>query len=227
MGRIKKTFLAGPDDPIFKSGLTFSAISSRPSKQAGRTKPSAQNRKAPENPNEVLQIARALDFAARRHAAQRRKGEAQEPYINHLAEVALLVAEATEGKDATHVIAALLHDTIEDQEVKYEELVEAFGAEVAELVLEVTDDKSLPKAMRKQLQVEHAPHISPRSRMLKIADKTSNLRSIVASPPKEWSDARKREYFEWAAKVVAGCRGVNPWLEAQFDEALGKGKEII
>ena len=227
MGKIISRSLLPPDDPTFKGGLRFSGIRFPPSQPAGSIKPAAQKRKASENPNEVLRIARALDFAARRHAAQRRKGEAQEPYINHLAEVALLVAEATEGKDANHVIAALLHDTMEDQEVKYEELVEAFGAEVAELVLEVTDDKSLPKAMRKQLQVEHAPHISPRARMLKIADKTSNLRSILASPPKDWSGARKREYFEWAAKVVAGCRGVNPWLEAQFDEALGTGKEIM
>ncbi len=226
MGKIISRSLAPPDDPIFTGGLRFSGIRFPPSQPAGSTKPAAQKRKASENPNEVLRIARALDFAARKHAAQRRKGEAQEPYINHLAEVALLVAEATEGKDATHVIAALLHDTIEDQEVKYEELVEAFGAEVADLVREVTDDKSLPKARRKELQVEHAAHASPRAKMLKIADKTSNLRSILASPPKDWSDERKREYFEWAARVVVKCRGVNQWLEAQFNAAFSRRDEI-
>ncbi|HMN15411.1 MAG TPA: HD domain-containing protein [Bellilinea sp.] len=226
MGKIIRKYLAPPDDPIFKSGLRCSPIRSGPL-PASRTQAGTRKVPEPERANDVLRIARAIDFAARKHAAQRRKGEAAEPYINHLAEVALLVAEATKGADADLVIAALLHDTIEDQGVRYEELAEAFGAEVADLVQEVTDDKTLPKAKRKALQVEHAPHKSPRARMLKIADKTSNLRSILASPPADWSVERKREYFEWAAKVVAGCRGVNRGLEAQFDEAFDKGKAIF
>lgn len=226
MGKVTKISLAEPDDPIFKTGLKFSPVRDGPL-PAGRTKPAAGNRTGAESTNEVVRIARALDFAARKHAAQRRKGEAQEPYINHLAEVALLVAEATAGADANLVIAALLHDTIEDQEVKYEELTGAFGADVADLVKEVTDDKSLPKAKRKALQVEHAPHKSPRAKVLKIADKTSNLRSILASPPTDWTAVRKREYFEWATKVVSGCRGVSPWLGEQFDEAFAKGQEVI
>ena len=171
---------------------------------------------------DTLLIARALDFAARRHSHQRRKGEAQEPYINHLAEVALLLAEATDGADPVLVAAGLLHDTIEDVGVSHEELVREFGREVADLVLEVTDDKRLPKDERKRLQVEHAPHKSARARMLKIADKTSNLRSIQNSPPSDWDDRRKQDYFEWAARVVAGCRGVNARLEARFEEAWNK-----
>lgn len=183
---------------------------------------SDEKRSGAEGLNEVLRIARALDFAARKHAAQRRKGEAQEPYINHLAEVALLVAEATEGADADIIIAAYLHDTIEDQGVKREKLEALFGADVANLVDEVTDDKSLPKAARKELQVAHAALASPRAKLLKIADKISNLRSILASPPSDWTLARKREYFEWAARVVDNCRGVSPWLEARFDEAFAR-----
>jgi len=225
MGKITREYLAPPDDPIFRSGLKFSPVRDGPL-PASHARPDADTRAGSETPNDVVRIARALDFAARKHAAQRRKGEAQEPYINHLAEVALLVAEATGGADADLVIAAYLHDTIEDQGVKREELEALFGADVAGLVIEVTDDKSLPKARRKELQVEHAPHKSPRARMLKIADKTSNLRSILSSPPKDWSVERKREYFEWAAKVIAGCRGVSPWLEAQFDEAFKKGQAI-
>ncbi len=171
----------------------------------------------------VLLIARALDFAARKHVDQRRKGEAEEPYINHLAEVANLLAEATGGEDAVLVAAGLLHDTIEDVGVTHAELAQAFGPEVADLVREVTDDKSLPKQERKRLQVEHAPHKSRRARQLKIADKTSNLRAIRNSPPRDWDEERKREYFDWAKRVVDGCRGVNARLEAAFDEAWKAG----
>lgn len=174
----------------------------------------------------IVRMAKAIDFAARAHTPQRRKGEAGEPYVNHLAEVALLVAEATQGADANLVIAAYLHDTIEDQGVKHEALVAEFGRDVADLVREVTDDKSLPKAERKRLQVEHARNTSPRAKHLKLADKISNLNSILSSPPADWSAERKREYFEWAAKVVAGCRGVNPWLEACFDAAYARGAEL-
>jgi (p)ppGpp synthase/HD superfamily hydrolase len=173
----------------------------------------------------VLQIVRALDFAAWAHSAQRRKGGAQEPYINHLTEVARLVAQATGGKDERLVMAALLHDSLEDQSppVTYEMLVEHFGKRVAKIVREVTDDKSLPKVERKRLQIAHAPHMSRRAKILKIADKAANLNSILQSPPQDWSATRKREYFAWAAEVVAGCRGVNPWIEAVFDERLSQG----
>ena len=176
--------------------------------------------------NDIMRIVRALDFAAKKHVDQRRKGERKEPYINHLAEVANLLAMATGGSDANLIIAGLLHDAIEDQEVTYDELVANFGSDVADLVKEVTDDKSLPKAERKRLQVETAPKKSDRARMIKLADKTSNLNTILASPPADWSTERKRDYFLWAAKVVAGCRGVNPVLEAGFDAAYERGTDL-
>ncbi len=177
-------------------------------------------------PKKVLQIVRALDFAAWAHSTQRRKGGAREPYVNHLTEVARLVAQATDGKDDILIIAALLHDVLEDQSmhVSYEMLVENFGKRVAKIVREVTDDKSLPKAERKRLQVVHAPHLSRRASILKIADKSANLNSILHTPPLDWSETRKREYFAWAAEVVAGCRGVNKWIEAVFDERLTLGR---
>ncbi len=173
--------------------------------------------------NDIVRITQALDFAARKHVHHRRKGLAAEPYINHLAEVALLLAEATAGKDTELVMAGLLHDCIEDQGVGFEDLAELLGADVAGLVREVTDDKSLEKAERKRLQVAHAPHISARGKMLKIADKISNLHSMKSSPPKHWDEQRRREYFEWAKAVVAGCRGVSKSLEAKFDEAYRSG----
>jgi (p)ppGpp synthase/HD superfamily hydrolase len=174
---------------------------------------------------DLVQVTRALDYAAHKHVSQRRKGEAKEPYINHLAEVAHLLAEATGGDDGNLVIAGLLHDCIEDQGVTYEELVELFGDDVASLVRDVTDDKTLLKAERKRRQVEGAPHKSDRAKMLKIADKTSNLRAMVTSPPSGWDEQRKRDYFAWALAVVAGCRGVNAFLEAKFDEAYRNGQK--
>ena len=175
----------------------------------------------------VVTLMRALDFAARKHRDHRRKGAAAEPYINHLSEVALLVADATRGRDHLAVLGALLHDTIEDTATTQEELTETFGAKVAALVAEVTDDKRLPKHERKRRQVETARHKSRRAKLIKIADKTSNLRSIIESPPVDWDATRRREYFEWAASVVAGCRGANPKLEAAFDEAYRQGRRDL
>jgi (p)ppGpp synthase/HD superfamily hydrolase len=166
-----------------------------------------------------IAVLRAADAAARWHVNQRRKGSAQEPYVNHLLEVAAMVAEATEGKDPELVIAALLHDSIEDQEVPRAILAERFGEGVAKLVEEVTDDKALPKPERKLLQIEHAKGASRRAKILKLADKTSNLRTIAASPPPDWSVKRRLEYVAWARKVAAGLTGVSAWLEQEFEEA--------
>ena len=167
---------------------------------------------------DVVRIAQAFDFACRKHATQRRKGESEEPYVNHLAEVAKLVAESSGGEDVNLVIAALLHDTIEDQKVERQEIAAHFGEDVATLVVEVTDDKeNKSKAERKRLQVEHAAHISKRAKILKIADKTSNLRSIQFSPP-PWPVERKRRYFAWAKAVVDQARGTNAAVEAAFDK---------
>ena len=165
----------------------------------------------------VIDILRAARFAAEKHAAQTRKGAAAEPYVNHLLEVAELVSGALTEPDTNLVIAALLHDTVEDTGVTNEELVRGFGSDVAALVLEVTDDKSLPKAERKRLQIVNAPQQSVRAQMIKLADKISNLRSILASPPADWTDQRKREYFEWAKRVVDGLTAPNPVLKQEFE----------
>ena len=140
--------------------------------------------------------------------------------MNHLTEVAELVASATGGQDPDLVIAAVLHDTVEDTGTTPSELEQIFGADVAALVAEVTDDKSLPKHRRKELQIEHAAHASPRAQMIKMADKLSNLRSLAASPPADWSRERIGDYGVWANAVVAGCRQTSPTLAAQFDDAL-------
>ncbi len=174
--------------------------------------------------NALVLLSRAADFAARRHVVQRRKGDAREPYINHLTEVAMLLAEATDGADPVLVMGGLLHDTLEDTDTTYEDLVESFGPEVAALVAEVTDDKSLVKEERKRLQIEKTPCKSRRAKLLKLADKTSNLQSLVSSPPRGWTEERLRDYVGWAEAVVRSCRGLNDKLEAAVDAALDEAK---
>jgi GTP diphosphokinase / guanosine-3',5'-bis(diphosphate) 3'-diphosphatase len=174
---------------------------------------------------ETLQLLKAADAAARWHVHQRRKGSAKEPYVDHLLEVALLVADATGSKDTNLVIAALLHDAIEDCEVPRELIAETFGQAVASLVEEVTDDKSLPKAVRKDDQVKTAATKSPSAKILKLADKVSNLRAIAASAPSHWSVKRRLEYVRWAREVANGLRGVNQKLEEQFDDAAAAAEQ--
>ena len=166
---------------------------------------------------DIQRILAAARFAAERHGGQKRKGNAAEPYINHLIEVAQLIAESSDTLDTELVMAGLLHDTVEDTATTSEELREYFGEDVAGLVAEVTDDKSLPKEVRKALQVQTAPQKTPRAQVIKLADKVSNLRSMLTSPPANWSEARKREYFEWAKQVIGGLRSPNPILKAEFD----------
>jgi (p)ppGpp synthase/HD superfamily hydrolase len=177
--------------------------------------------------NGTVLIARAADFAARRHADQKRKGVAKEPYINHLTEVAGLLAEATAGKDAELVAAGLLHDTLEDTQTEFEELSTLFGKDVAKLVSEVTDDKSLPKATRKRLQIAMVGKKSRRARLIKLADKTSNLRSLALSPPADWDSRRAQEYVSWSEKVIDGCRGLKQRLDRAFDVAAAVARAAI
>jgi guanosine-3',5'-bis(diphosphate) 3'-pyrophosphohydrolase len=147
-------------------------------------------------------FVRALAFASRKHSQQRRKDADASPYINHpIALVSILAVEAGIN-DRETLCAALLHDTIEDTDTSVEELVEAFGAPVASLVQEVTDDKRLPKAERKLRQIQHGAHLSPKARLVKLADKIANLRDVADSPPIDWPLARRQEYFDWAKQVV-------------------------
>jgi (p)ppGpp synthase/HD superfamily hydrolase len=166
------------------------------------------------------QLLRAASFAARVHATHRRKGSSAEPYVNHVLEVAQILAEHGAPEEA--VIAALLHDTVEDSDqdpdpITHDRLVAEFGETVAAIVAEATDDKSLPKEVRKALQVKHAPKKSDAAKMLKIADKISNLRAITASPPANWDHARRVEYLGWAGRVAGGLKGPNPALDALFE----------
>ena len=167
-------------------------------------------------------VLRAMHFAADKHRFQRRKDEHASPYINHPIDLANLLVNEAHISDPVLVAAAILHDTVEDTETTFEEIEAGFGPEVCAIVAEVTDDKNLPKHERKRLQVEHAPRATFRAQQIKFADKIANVRDIAKSPPEGWSLERRREYFEWAKRVVDGMRGPHARLAELFDEAYEK-----
>lgn len=169
--------------------------------------------------NDSLKLTlQALEFAARKHRDQRRKDAGASPYINH--PIALANVLHAEGgiDDPVVLAAALLHDTIEDTETTWDELRGEFGDEIADIVLELTDTKWIGMKTRKRLQVQRAPGSSKRAKLVELADKICNLRDILASPPRGWSNERKQEYFDWAKEVVDRVRGTNAKLERRFDE---------
>jgi guanosine-3',5'-bis(diphosphate) 3'-pyrophosphohydrolase len=172
-------------------------------------------------------LLKAIAFAAEKHRGQRRKDAEASPYINHPIAVATALAVEGEVSDEVTLLAAALHDTVEDTQTTFGELEEYFGPEVAGLVRELTDDKSLGKKDRKRLQIERAPQSSSRAKQLKIADKICNIRDITVSPPADWSLERRNEYLAWSEEVVAGCRRVNAKLDQAFDKAIAQAREVL
>jgi guanosine-3',5'-bis(diphosphate) 3'-pyrophosphohydrolase len=170
---------------------------------------------------------KALLFSAQKHRDQRRKGSSKAPYINHPIQVAEILWSTGGVRDVNTLVAAVLHDTIEDTGVTPDEIRELFGEDVLGLVLEVTDDRRLPKMVRKILQVTSAPKKSPRARQIKLADKISNVTEVTSDPPADWSLQRQREYLDWTEAVINGLRGHNPALEARYDAALAEGRRRL
>jgi len=178
--------------------------------------------------SDLTLLLKALAFAADKHRHQKRKDAEASPYINHPIALANVLVDEGGVEDIEVLCAALLHDTIEDTDTTHEELVNAFGSRIAHIVAEVTDDKNLRSEERKRLQIEHAPKLSVEAKLVKLADKTCNLRDIVVRPPAKWDLTRRREYFDWAKRVVDGLRGAPGEemrrLEAAFDAAYGMRK---
>ena len=175
----------------------------------------------------VRLISEAAELAARRHNGMARKGRGDEPYVNHLAEVANLLAVATEGNDAELVAAGWLHDTLEDTETTREELARKFSERVASLVVECTDDMSLPKAERRRLQVVEAPRKSAGAKLIKIADKISNIGARTHAGPSAEERDDLIDYTDWAEQVVTGCRGGNAWLDRRFEETVRAARNSL
>uniref|UniRef100_UPI00398F2C8B guanosine-3',5'-bis(diphosphate) 3'-pyrophosphohydrolase MESH1 n=1 Tax=Pristiophorus japonicus TaxID=55135 RepID=UPI00398F2C8B len=176
--------------------------------------------------SDVQQILEAADFAAKKHKNQRRKDPDGTPYINHPLGVSRILSHEAAITDVVVLQAALLHDTVEDTDTTLAEIEEKFGEKVRSVVAEVTDDKSLLKAERKQKQIEHAPHCSYEAKLVKLADKLYNLRDLQRCTPTGWTEKRVEEYFIWASQVVAGLRGTNQALETSLD-ALFKQRDIL
>ena len=171
-------------------------------------------------------LFKALAFSAEKHTKQRRKDIDKTPYINHPISLANILAQRW-VIDENVLCAAILHDTIEDTETTAHELQEHFGEKITSIVLEVTDDKSLEKSIRKQKQIEHAASISHEAKLVKLADKIANITDIINMPPEDWSSDRKKEYFDWAKAVVDNLRGVHQGLEKDFDELINKAKIVF
>jgi guanosine-3',5'-bis(diphosphate) 3'-pyrophosphohydrolase len=166
-------------------------------------------------------VLRAAAFAAEKHRNQRRKDEEASPYINHPIQLAYILVQA-DIEDPVVLASALLHDTIEDTNTTQDELEIVFGHEIANIVAECSDDMKLDKLERKQAQIDHAGRISHKAKLVKLADKIANVSDIDGAPPAGWSLERKREYFDWARKVVDRIRGTNAALEARFDAEYAK-----
>lgn len=167
----------------------------------------------------LSEVTAALRFAARKHRQQRRKDPEQTPYINHPIELLNILTNEAQVDDVIVLISALLHDTVEDTETTLAEIATRFSPEVATVIDQVTDDKSLPQATRKQLQVEHAASVSDRAKLVKLADKIANVRDMAIAPPLDWSLERQREYCDWGKRVVDQMRGTHAELEMLFDQA--------
>lgn len=178
------------------------------------------------DPSTEAGLLRAIRFAADRHRDQRRKGETASPYINHPIAVAEILARFG-VTDAITLQAAVLHDTIEDTETTPEELERVFGAEVRDVVVEVTDDKSLPKKERKARQAQGAPRLSHRAKLIRIGDKISNVHDVLHAPPADWTTDWRLGYIAWTERVVDGCRGCHPALEAHFDEVVAEARRAL
>ena len=170
--------------------------------------------------NDLKLMIKALAFAADKHRDQRRKNVDASPYINHPISLADILCNEAHVTDVNVICGALLHDTVEDTETTAEELTTEFGQQISDIVMDVTDDKTIEdKQRRKRLQIEHAAHICDPAKLVKLADKISNLRDVANDPPSDWSLERRREYFDWAKRVIDQLRGVHPGLEDLFDQA--------
>ncbi|MEW8027104.1 MAG: HD domain-containing protein [Candidatus Thiodiazotropha sp.] len=174
------------------------------------------------NGPELKLLIKTLAFATQKHRHQRRKDIEASPYINHPITLVDILVNEGEITDLDTLIAALLHDTIEDTDATVEEIEAEFGQAIADIVMEVTDDGNLPKLERKALQIKHAPDLSYKAKLVKLADKIANLRDIDKSPPAGWTLQRSQAYFDWAKEVIDGLRGTHETLEAVFDRAYGK-----
>lgn len=173
------------------------------------------------------QLLKAVAFAADKHRFQTRKDSERTPYINHPINVALTLCEVGHESDTDLLVAAILHDTVEDTETAPEEIEKIFGKFVRDIVMEVTDDKNLAKEERKRLQIVKASLKSRPARKLKLADKICNVHDIIHHAPAGWTVERRLDYLSWCEQVLEGLRGVNHLLEKKLHESIQEGRTLL
>jgi GTP diphosphokinase / guanosine-3',5'-bis(diphosphate) 3'-diphosphatase len=175
--------------------------------------------------NHITKFVEAIEFAAEKHKFQRRKGYLKIPYINHPVKVCKILVDCGES-EINLLLAAILHDTIEDTDTTEEELIEHFGTEVTNLVFEVTDDMDLDENTRKHLQIINAPKLSTYASLIRIADKIANVNDILKYPL-NWTNSRKLKYVDWATNVYNNCKGKNVQLDKTFEEICNEARKAI
>jgi (p)ppGpp synthase/HD superfamily hydrolase len=152
-------------------------------------------------------IHEAINFAARKHAGQMRKGT-DIPYIAHPAEVMQILTENNCSRDV--IAAGILHDTIEDTATKPEEIESLFGEAVARIVAAESENKSLSWRERKQNTVDHLAGASLEEKLVCCADKLANLRSMAADKAvlgeKLWGRFNAgKEDIRWYYEAIAAA----------------------
>jgi (p)ppGpp synthase/HD superfamily hydrolase len=167
----------------------------------------------------------SISFAADKHKLQRRKGTLKIPYINHPVKVCRFISACGEV-NMDLLVAAVLHDVVEDTDTSEKEISDKYGNKVASIVMEVTDNMALPKKKRKELQITKASQLSREAKIIKIADKASNIEDILIYPLL-WTKSRKLEYIEWSYMVFQGCKGQNNLLDEKFLEVYSKGLKLL
>lgn len=168
----------------------------------------------------LIVLIDTINFAAEKHKNQRRKNAEKTPYINHPIGVMNLISNVGKVNDLPILQAAVLHDTVEDTKTTFDEIEQRYGKQVRDIVAEVTDDKSLPKAERKKLQIQNAHKKSYAGRMVKLADKLYNLRDLIECAPDKWTVERIQGYFVWAYLAINEIRGTNKFLEDELNKAF-------
>ncbi len=191
------------------------------------SKPIAPGLAAASLPAEAAhRLLHAIRFAAEHHRDDRRKGATAAPYINHPIVVAEQLAAHGLGDDVELLMAAVLHDVIEDTDAEFEDVSAAFGPRVARIVQEVSDDKSIEKEARRQLVVDTIAEKSRAARLVKLSDLIANVHDVVHHPP-QWSQERKIRYLDWAGKIATQVVGTHPGLEAALAEELAAARKAV
>jgi GTP diphosphokinase / guanosine-3',5'-bis(diphosphate) 3'-diphosphatase len=145
-------------------------------------------------------LVNMIRFVEERHFGQKRKSYDLD-FTYHLYEIMLILSNAG-VTDKDILMAGLGHDLIEDTDTTQDEIRKQFGDKVTNIILDCTDDRTTKKKDRKLHQIKIASQLDINSRLVKLADKISNLQSLLIAPPKKWDSQRLYGYILWSRKVV-------------------------